>query len=62
MRYLFLTLLLTAGLSLPGSTSELSTEHVCVDIGRSIKEAQSRGELSSNQADELIRRCYKSFR
>ena len=45
-----------------GSTSELSTEHICVDIARSIKEAQYRGELTSNQADELIRRCYKAFR
>ena len=44
-----------------GSTSELSTEHICVDIGRSIKEAQSRGELTSNEADDIIRNCYKAF-
>ena len=57
---LLVLLLLTSPMA--GSTSELSTEHICVDIADSIKEARDRGELTSNEADDLIRRCYKSFR
>lgn len=55
---LFLLLLTTP---MAGSTSELSTQHICVDIARQINDSVDRGELTDNQAGYLIRRCYKSF-
>ena len=55
---IILTILLSP---LAGSTSELSTEHICVDIARQINDSVDRGELTNTEAGYLIRRCYKSF-
>ena len=62
MRYILSLLLITTACTMAGSTSELSTEHICVDIAASIRESRDRGELTSNEADNLIRRCYQAFR
>ena len=56
---LLVLLLLTSPMA--GSTSELSTEHICVDIARQINDSVDRGELTNTEAGYLIRRCYKSF-
>ena len=57
---LLLLLLLTTPMA--GSTSELSTEHICVDIARQINDSVDRGELTNTEAGYLIRRCYKAFK
>ena len=62
MRYILSLLLITSAFNMAGSTSELSTEHICVEIAATISEARDRGELTSNEADNLILRCYQSFR
>jgi hypothetical protein len=60
MKFLILLLLLTSPMA--GSTSELSTEHICVDIARQINDSVDRGELTKSQAEYLIPRCYKAFK
>ena len=62
MKYALLPLLLTAVCTMAGSTSELSTEHICVDIARQINDSVDRGELTNTEAGYLIRRCYKAFK
>ena len=57
---LLVLLLLTTPMA--GSTSELSTEHICVDIARQINDSVDRGELTNTEAGYLIRRCYKAFK
>ena len=61
MRYLLLPILLATAFTMAGSTAELSTEHICVDIARQINDSVDRGELTNTEAGYLIRRCYKSF-
>ena len=62
MRYLLLPILLATAFTMACSTSELSTEHICVDIARQINDSVDRGELTNTEAGYLIRRCYKAFK